>query len=230
MTAGLTSLLSPVSDHHLDGLVTAFQSAGTPVETVDGPWDDRMRAFQNRQVLAGWLCGLLHVELQSQGGWPYRAVAAPPSTRPDSLGLPVYFGDVVVARQSDRLTFEDLAGATFAYNEKGSLSGYLMMIDHLHAIGHDLSFFGAAIKSGSHLASLQLVANGSADCAIIDSTLIDDRVDGTDAVRVVTSVGPYPAPPLVAMPENRERVRTVAQAAGWVEIADDSYARLRSSL
>lgn len=228
MTPGLASLLSPVSDHHLDGLVAAFQSAGTPVETVAGPWDDRMGAFQNRQVLAGWLCGLLHVELQSQGGWPYRAVAAPPSTRPETLGLPVYFGDVVVARQSDRLTFEDLAGTTFAYNEEGSLSGYRMMLDHLRSIGSGLSYFGRTVKSGSHLSSLALVANGSADCAIIDSTLIDDRVEGTAAVRIVASVGPYPAPPLVALPEDEERVRSVAMTARWVGVADDDYVRLRS--
>ncbi|MEX2280627.1 MAG: PhnD/SsuA/transferrin family substrate-binding protein [Acidimicrobiia bacterium] len=226
MTAVLASLLSPVSDHHLYGLVAAFRSAGTEVVTVAGPWDDRFEAFQDRQVLAGWLCGLLHVELRSQGDWPYRAVAAPPSTRPATLGRPVYFGDIVVADQSDRVTFKDLAGARFAYNEEGSLSGHRMMIDHLQAIGSDLSFFGGAIRSGSHVASLRLVANGSADCAIIDSTLIDDRVEGTDAIRVVTSVGPYPAPPLVTTPDDEDRVRSVAITAGWVGVADDAYDEL----
>lgn len=227
MTAVLTSLLSPVSDHHLEEVAGAFRSAGTDVVTVTGAWDERFAAFGERQVLAGWLCGLLHVELQSRAEWPYLAVAAPPSTRPDTLGLPVYFGDIVVAGQSDRVAFEDLAGATFAYNEEGSLSGYRMMIDHLRSIGSDLSFFGGAMKSGSHLASLELVAHGSADCAIIDSTLIDDRVDGTDAIRVVASVGPYPAPPLVALADDQDRVRSVAIAAGWVEVAEHAYDELR---
>ncbi|MEX0757408.1 MAG: PhnD/SsuA/transferrin family substrate-binding protein [Acidimicrobiia bacterium] len=228
MTAVLTSLLSSVSDHHLHGLATGFESAGTEVAAVTGPWDERMRAFQDGRVLAGWLCGLLHVELQNQGGWPYRAVAAQPSTRPDTLGLPVYYGDIVVARQSRRLGFADLEGATFAYNEESSLSGFRMMTDHLRAIGSDLSFFGGATKSGSHLASLELVANGSADCAVIDSTLIDDRVEGTDAIRVVTSLGPYPAPPLVTLPEDEDHVRSIAITAGWVGVADDAYDDLRS--
>ena len=229
MTIGVTSLLSPASDHRLRGVTEALAQAGHDVAFVDGPWQSRLAALRDGIAVAGWMCGLLHVELSKEGDWPYRAVAAPPCTRDVSKGAPVYFGDVVVAPDSDVRDFLDLRGSRFAYNEVTSLSGYRMMMDLVALHDSDLSFFSQTIASGSHMASMRLVADGRADCAIIDSTLLDDRVEGTDAIRTLVSVGPYPAPPLVVAPELEDVLRSAATSSGWAPVADDEYSMLRVS-
>lgn len=229
MSIGVTSLLSPASDHRLRTVTEALASAGHDVEFVDGPWQSRFDALRDGFAVAGWLCGLLHVELSKHGDWPYRAVAAPQSTRDVSRGDPVYFGDVVVAPHSNVRDFLDLRGSRFAYNEASSLSGYRMMMDLVALHDSDLSFFSETIASGSHQASMRLVANGEADCAIIDSTLLDDRVEGTDAIRTLVSVGPYPAPPLVAAPGVKDLLRSAATSSGWASVGDDAYSMLRVS-
>ncbi|MEX1004412.1 MAG: PhnD/SsuA/transferrin family substrate-binding protein [Acidimicrobiia bacterium] len=230
MTLGVTSLLSPASDHRLRTLTDALATAGHAAGFIDGPWQDRFDAMRDGSAPVGWLCGLLHVELSSHGDWPYRAVAARRSTRNGSRGDPVYFGDVVVSGRSDVQDFRDLRGSTFAYNETASLSGYRMMIDHLGSGDTDLSFFSATVASGSHSASMRLVADGEADCAIIDSTLIDDGVAGTHELRTLVSVGPYPAPPLVAAPGLEDLLRAAAISRGWTGVDDDDYSTLRAAL
>ena len=229
MTIGVTSLLSAASDHRLRTVTEALAHAGHDVEFVDGPWQNRLDALRDGFAVAGWLCGLLHVELSTLGDWPYRAVAAPESTREVSKGDPVYFGDVVVAPNSDVRDFLDLRGSRFAYNEVSSLSGYRMMIDLVALHDSDISFFSETIASGSHLTSMRLVAEGVADCAIIDSTLLDDHVEGTDAIRTLVSVGPYPAPPLVAAPGFEDLLRSAATSRGWASIGDEEYSMLRAS-
>lgn len=223
MSIGITSLLSAASDHHVRALLPNDLDG----VFIDGPWEGRHAAMREGRAVGGWICGLLHTELRTRGDWPFEAVAAPPSTRPDHLGLPVYFGDVVVSGDSDVTEFAELEGRTFAFNEEGSLSGHRMMVDRLTAEGTDLSFFGRTVRSGSHLTSIQMVIDGTADCAIIDSTLIDDRVEGVDQIRIVNSVGPYPAPPLVAAVGEENTVRILGQAAGWIPVNEGAYDVLR---
>jgi ABC-type phosphate/phosphonate transport system substrate-binding protein len=228
MSEGMTSLLSPFSDPIARDLVGHLQQQGRDVRWIDGPWNNRVKSVRDGVATAAWLCGLLHITFQSEGGWPLTAVAAPRSERGGHVGSPVYFGDIVVAQDSPHLRFEDLAGTTFAYNEEGSLSGYWMMLDHLASLGLDLAYFGAKVRSGSHLASLQLVATGAADCAIIDSTLLDAGCPGSEEVRTVTSVGPYPAPPLVVHPGGADALRhAVIAHPGWAPVTDADYHGLR---
>lgn len=224
MSIGITSLLSAASDHHVRALVPKVLDG----VFIDGPWEGRHAAMREGRAVGGWICGLLHTELQAGGDWPFEAVAAPPSPRPDHLGQPVYFGDVVVSADSDVTDFAHLRGRTFAFNEQSSLSGHRMMMDRLATEGADLSFFGGTVRSGSHLTSIQMVINGTADCAIIDSTLIDDAVEGVDQMRIVTSVGPYPAPPLVAAGHTLDRLRALGVAAGWIPVDEGTYDVLRA--
>ena len=228
MTLGITSLLSPASDHRVTSLVASARAGGIDIEFVDGGWEQRLDALRSGAAAAGWICGLLHVELQASTIWPLRAVAAPRATRSGFAGAPVYFGDVVVAKESAFREFSDLAGHSFTYNEGASLSGFRMMMARLTELGTDLGFFGSSFASGSHAESLRLVANGAADCAVIDSTLMDDRAAGSDQIRVLTSLGPYPAPPLIANPSVIELARAAAESAGWASLGEDVYDVLRA--
>jgi ABC-type phosphate/phosphonate transport system substrate-binding protein len=228
VTIGLTSLLSPVSEHHLAGLVGHLRRTGLDVSLLGGSWDDRMWALRSGEAAGGWLCGLLHATLDGAGEWPFQVVAAPRSPRADDARRPVYHGDVVVRSGAPQQTFADLEGTTFAFNEEASLSGFHMMRHHLVGLGSDLTYFSRTIATGSHLASLQSVADGTADCAVVDSMLMDDGAADGLSLRTVISVGPYPAPPLVARPHVFDDLRSaLAGNDVWSPVADGAYRGLR---
>ena len=87
---------------------------------------------------------------------------------------PVYFSDVVVRR--DRAHFEsfvDLRGASWAYNEPRSHSGFNVVRAYLAESGHLDDFFGAVVESGAHSESLEMVLSGRVDGAAIDSTVLE---------------------------------------------------------
>lgn len=225
MTFRITSLLSPVSDHRVVDLVDRLRSQGVDTEFVDGTWDERFDATRSGDIDAVWVCGLLHVELSEDANWPVSAVAAPTVTDASGAPRPVYFGRVVVDEDSPVEHFGDLAGRRFAYNEETSLSGYRMMLDRLSAEGFGLDFFSETIRSGSHVDSLRFVTEGRADCAIIDSLVLDDL--SPVGVRVVESVGPYPAPPLAIRLELIVELGSAAVTAGWAPVDESTYDLLR---
>ena len=62
----------------------------------------------------------------------------------------------------------DLAGKHFAFNTLDSRSGYLSVERDLHAQGASMRAFSRITPTGSHLASLCMVAANEADIAAID--------------------------------------------------------------
>ena len=110
---------------------------------------------------------------------------------PRANGRPVYFADVVVRATSSFRTFDDLRGATYAYNDPNSKSGWFSMIERVGSAG----YFGRCVQSGSHLRSLEMVASGDADVAAIDSNVL--RLQKRDDLRVIESWGPFPIQPVV---------------------------------
>lgn len=199
MSTGLTSLLSSVADPLARSV--ADHASGENLVWIDGDWQERDAALTDGRAGAGWLCGLLHVIRHATGSWPFEVVAAPVCPRPQWEGAPVYFGDVVVRADSEVTDLAGLAGRRFAYNEEVSLSGHHMMRARLSSLGRDFGYFGSLVRTGSHLASLQAVLAGEADCAVVDSMVTDVVADSR--IRTVESLGPYPSPPIVVRPEHR---------------------------
>jgi phosphonate transport system substrate-binding protein len=75
-------------------------------------------------------------------------------------GWNVYWTEFVVARDSDYQTLEDLDGATWAYPDAGSTSGYLYPM----AIFDDLGItVGDTVEAGGHPQAVKAVYNGEAD-------------------------------------------------------------------
>ncbi len=75
-------------------------------------------------------------------------------------GWNVYWTEFLVARDSDYQTFEDLEGATWAYPDGGSTSGYLYPM----AIFDDLGItVGETLEAGGHPQAVKAVYNGEAD-------------------------------------------------------------------
>jgi phosphonate transport system substrate-binding protein len=111
----------------------------------------------------------------------------------------VYFSDVVVRADHPARQLSDLVGSRWAYNDRTSLSGWFSVADLLEQAAQ-------LIDAGSHLRSIELVRQGDADAAAIDSTVLT-RLDGqvTDGLRIVGTRGPWPIHPMVvsaSLPES----------------------------
>jgi phosphonate transport system substrate-binding protein len=130
-------------------------------------------------------------------------------------GKPVYFCDVVVRNDAPIHAFSELEGASWAYNDACSLSGYYCLLSKLAESGTDESFFDNAYFSGSHLNSIEAVLSGEADAAAIDCNVMKIRFREAPALReelrVIESWGPYPIQPIVVssalQPELKQRLR-----------------------
>jgi ABC-type phosphate/phosphonate transport system substrate-binding protein len=144
-------------------------------------------------------------------------------------------GSVVVVR-ADRpvASVADLRGRTVAINDPTSNSG-MNLLRHMiapHAI--DGRFFGRAVASGSHVASLALVAGGAADVAAIDcvtygnlARFAPERLAG---VRILAETARTPGLPLITRGTASDRELATLRAA-LASLADDaSAAGIRDTL
>lgn len=78
------------------------------------------------------------------------------------FGWPVYWAQVLVARDSDIQSVDDLAGKKWAYPDAGSTSGYLAILPMLNSAGIEV---GETLEAGGHTGSVRAVYNGEADFA-----------------------------------------------------------------
>jgi phosphonate transport system substrate-binding protein len=150
---------------------------------TSGPLDPEDNPFVRREIDFAFVCAPSYLALREV----VRLVAAPVPTDPRAHGLPLYFSDVVVRDDVDLRT------ARWALNDGASLSGYRSVVE-----AYGVSVLERAIVSGSHLASLDLVASGEADAAAIDSNVL--RLNPRP-LRVAATLGPFPIQPVVARAE-----------------------------
>lgn len=175
---------------------------GTPVEfVIDLPWQKRELLLDAGQIQVAWICGWPYVQ-KVDGSDPRIELLAAPVMQGARYGnRPVYFSDVVVRRDSGFSTFADLRGASWAYNEPGSHSGYNVVRYHLAVLGELSGYFGRVIESGAHQTSLQMILDGHIEASAIDSTVLEEefRRDPSlgSRLRIVDSLGPSPIPPWV---------------------------------
>ena len=188
-----------------------------PVRFLDGAdWRDAYAAIAAGRIDVGWICGRPYVDLLAAGA-PLALLAAPVMAGARYEGRPVYFSDVVVRRDSRFHSFADLRGASWAYNEPGSQSGYHVTRAHLARLGETGRYFGRAVASGGHARSLQMVLAGEIDASAIDSTVLEWAVARDPALaerlRVIATLGPSPIPPLVVAGERGLALRDPLRAA-----------------
>lgn len=194
-----TSLISTIADPLCVALAT-YLSARLPfaVTFVDGDSYGEREPLVDQQVVdLVWLCGLLYLR-KRVAGHALTASVAPTMCHEMPAGKPVYYGDIIVRADSPYQDFAALAGRTWAYNEETSFSGYQMVRAHLAKQGILTPFFGAMVQSGAHLNAIADVREGRADCASIDSTVLQmvqhRAADQLTNVRTLARLGPYPMP------------------------------------
>ncbi len=169
----------------------------------DVPWQRREWLLDAGQIHVAWICGLPYVRKADLADHPIELLAAPVMKAPRYEDRPIYFSDVVVRRDSTFRTFADLRGASWAYNEPGSQSGYNVVRHHLATLGEVEGYFGRVVESGAHQTSLRMILDGEIDASAIDSTVLEMEFERNptirSALRIVETLGPSPIPPWVVV-------------------------------
>jgi len=228
------------------------QRLGLRTEFIcDIPWQEREQLLDSGEIDVAWICGLPYVRKQNVGAADIELLAAPVMTNPRYAERPVYYSDIVVRADSHFHSFDDLRGATWAYNERGSHSGYNLIRYHLATRGIPGSYFSRVVESGSHQDSVQMILEGYIDASAIDSAVLELTFMRNPAiaceVRTIAELGPSPAPPWVinrsipadlrdavrrefmAMHQDLEG-RAILKTAGMLRfagISDDDYDPIR---
>ncbi len=157
--------------------------------------------FADGDADLGWICSTSFVDLSMRGVEPsirIGGVAWVPDD-PNSEGRPVYFGDVMSAAPATDL--DALAGHSIGCNDEVSLSGHFALRLALVERGHDPDNFARLVFTGGHRRSLDHVADGTLDAAVVDSVVRADasRTDRRIAeLHHIERLGPWPTQPLVA--------------------------------
>lgn len=162
------------------------------------PGDD---PFASGEIDVAFVCAPSYVRLAAQRAAAALLPFAPVFDDPRAGGRPVYFSDLVVRRDNPARALPELAGATWSYNDRCSLSGYWGMLKALRAAELTPGHFGHTLHAGSHLGSIAALLMGDADVAAIDSNalrILGGTMPGVVAdVRCIASVGPQPIQPVV---------------------------------
>jgi len=194
------------------------QTLQIPTQFVDDvSWPERERRFDQGEIQVCWICGLPYVWKADQPLAAIELLAAPVMQGRRYADRPVYFSDVVVRRDSRFQLFEQLRGASWAYNEPRSHSGCYITRYHLATLGETGDFFGRIVESGAHQVSLRLVLEGAVEASAIDSTVLELELrrhpDLAAQLRIIEHLGPSPIPPWLVSTqvpaELRSRLRAV---------------------
>src|SRR5919109_3608116 len=97
------------------------RALGCAVELTEGRGYERLEAGQED---VAFVCGLPYVRLAGGERRSVELLAAPILEGDRYGGRPIYYSDVVVARESSATCFADLRGASWAFNEPDSQSGF----------------------------------------------------------------------------------------------------------
>ena len=143
---------------------------------------------------------------------------------------PGYYASHLIKRQKDsRQTLADFAGATAALNDTGSQSGFAALVTAMTAAGIT---FGNAFVTGAHAASVEAVANGTADIAAIDAVtwqLLSTHTETCAGVETFAQTDPTPGLPYIcSLSVDPQQVHTAtAEAIDALPQADKDLLMLK---
>jgi phosphonate transport system substrate-binding protein len=176
-----------------------------------------------------FVCSIPYLLLADAGRIDMEVVAAPVLRGHRYAGRPIYFSDVIVAASSRHRSFADLRGASWAYNEPFSHSGYMSVLHHLATLGEHRSYFSRMVEAGFHQDAIRMVADGRVDAAAIDSQVLDielrDHPGLAQAVRRIGAIGPSTIQPVVVSRSRLTDVERQAITVALVAVAEEPAAR-----
>lgn len=187
-------------------------------ESVSGP-SLETDPFRSGRADFAFVCAPAYLPLAGRGSARLVPAALVPSD-PRASGFPIYFADVVVRADDRAVRFPDLAGRRWTYNDPASPSGWRSMLGRLAELRGERDpnvFFSEVSVSGSHRASLEMVASGAADASAIDSNALALRLrenpELAGKLRVIETWGPLPIQPILASIEIPAKVAAEAAEA-----------------
>jgi ABC-type phosphate/phosphonate transport system substrate-binding protein len=182
--------------------------------------------WQRDDKAAVFMCGLPY----SRGTFAAQIIAAPVPSPADFQGLPRYWSELVVRKDSNFRTIEDTFGRRMAFTVADSQSGYAAPLNLLRTrSGVFPRYVEIVAPRVTPLGALKAVIDGAAEVAPVDSyafALLQRYCpELTAQVRSVARTEPTPIPPLVSSPgsfaalqaaflqaHRRSELKTVMQA------------------
>jgi ABC-type phosphate/phosphonate transport system substrate-binding protein len=188
----------PALDAWWAGLAGHLARAGVPdVPAALSHEAPPRAAWSSPDLLLSQCCGY---DLLNGHAGALRLVATPCYRAPGCVG-PTYASILVVAELSPARGLDDLRGGVCAINDWRSHSGMNALRALIVALSPARRFFARIEVSGSHRASLAMVARGAADLAAIDcvvhALLARHRPTALAGTRPLGRTPRAPAPPFV---------------------------------
>lgn len=214
------------AERHADTLWSclrdSFRENGMDAPDHVARFGSRHDGWLHPELILGQTCGLPYITTLSE-----RVVlVGTPDYGIDGCPAGFYHSTLVVSASDRRVQLSDFLGATVAINGMDSQSGYAAMMRAAAPFARAGRFFGRAIHSGSHAASMRLVAEGLADIAAIDSVtwrmsqLFDpDTVSG---VRPIGTTDSVPGLPFIAAKDMSQARLFDAVQAGIAALPEDA--------
>ena len=188
----------PATERWWAGLARHMRERGVSGVPDALTWpDDYHGHWRAPGLLFSQTCGYPFVNVL---GPAVRLVATPSYDAP-GCGAASYAAHVIVPEDARAQTVADLRGSRLATNGTGSYSGYRVWRHMLPAGEDPPSFFGEIVASGSHRASIRLVAAGKAEACAVDcvthALLADQAGEELRGSRILTSSPTAPGMPYV---------------------------------
>jgi ABC-type phosphate/phosphonate transport system substrate-binding protein len=191
---------------------------------------DYAAAWRNPGLIMGQACGYpLMKQLKNRA----RIVATPIYT---SRGCETFRHSSVfiVNANAEFGTLSDLRGRVCAVNGFDSNTGMNLLRAAIAPLAESKPFFHSVVVTGSHLASIEMIANGGADVAAIDCVTLAylQRFESalTARVRQIGQSTLVPAPPFITTWKPEDRTLTVLRRALDDVTADPKLASVRTAL
>ena len=187
-------------------------------------------AWRDPDLLFGQSCGY---PLMTEFRGRLRAVAAPLYRAPGCVGA-THCSFFVVPRKAAARRLADLCGGRFAANSRDSNSGYNLARLAFAPLAAEGRFFAEVIETGSHAASLALIADGRADCAAIDCVThalwAGHRPTVVAATRILGRSAASPTLPFVTAVSAGDRTVEALRDALAAVMVDPALAPTREAL
>jgi ABC transporter, phosphonate, periplasmic substrate-binding protein len=160
-------------------------------------FESRLEGWLHPDLVLGQTCGLPYITQLCDRV----ALIGTPDYAVDGCSPGFYHSTLVVSSADRRTRLSDFCGGTLAINSKDSQSGYSAIMFASAPFAQRGRFFRRAIHTRSHSRSMQLVANGLADIAAIDSVTwrMSRQFDSDSAsLKSIGTTEPTPGLPFIA--------------------------------
>lgn len=174
----------------------SLRASGFEVPEHNGRFASRIEGWLHPELIIGQTCGLPYIsrlcdDVELIGTPDYGVEGCAPG---------FYHSTLVVRATDKRRHLSEFFGGTLALNGTDSQSGYGALMRSAAPLAQNGRFFGRAILTHSHDTSMQLVAQGRADIAAIDSITwrMSQRFDPeTGGLRSIGTTEPTPGLPFI---------------------------------